>query len=352
MRRFFLALGLLLTLGLAFQLSSGCGYDENKGLFMAPGSYSDLAVVLSSPGLEPLANRFLGLLNTPKTFVIAEETTFITDTFQADRWDLAKGYKNSIFMIRIGDGGPAESAVRKALPKETWERLASGGGGVVKLNDPWASYQLAVVVASRDRNNLGSLLTRNTDKIREIFASSSRERILRRNRYEGLNTPVMDDHWNRFGFFMELPADFERIQFLPDGYPGVEMMKKSPSRGITVTWREVEGDVQQMLTQRDDLLMMRREMGDRLHDEEVHLETLVWSDDTLGQTPCVRLEGAWTSRKFSGGGAFWCFFVADPRQNRIFCIDLLVYAPGMDKMNFFRHLEAVASTFATTRPRG
>jgi hypothetical protein len=341
---FFLVL--LLTL-----ILSGCGFDENKGIFMAPGSYSDLAVVVSSESLSPLANRFLDVLNTSKTFVIKEETNFIPDFYLPERWDLAKGYKNSIFLVRIGDGGPVEGAIRKSLPRETWERLAKGGGGVVKLNDPWASYQLAVVVASRDRNNLGSLLTKNTQQIREIFAKSSQERILRRNRYEGLNTPVMDDHWNRFGFFMEVPLDFERIQFLPDGYPGIELMKTGPSRGITVSWRDWPAAWSDLGEHKEELLALRTEMGERLHQEEIHPETLIWSEEELGNNPCLRLEGAWTGRKFSGGGAFWSFFVADPVKGRVYCIDLLVYAPGMDKMNFFRHLEAIASTFTTSAPQ-
>lgn len=335
---------------LALLACSGCGYDENKGLFMAPGSYSDLAVVVSQGDLEPLANRFLETFNTTKTFVIQEETNFLPDIYLPERWDLCKGYKNSLFLVRIGDGGPVEKAVRKSLPKETWEKLASGGGGVVKLNDPWASYQLVVVVASRDRNNLGSLLTKNRSKIQDIFASSSRDRILRRNRYEGLNLPVMDDHWQRFGFFMETPLDFERIQFLPDGYHGIEMMKKGPSRGITVTWQASEDPAGQLLDI-DSLAAMRTEMGERMHQEEVHPETFVWEATEIGGVECMRLEGAWTSRKFAGGGAFWCYFIPDPARNRLFCVDLLVYAPGMDKMNFFKHLDAIASTFTTHRPQ-
>ncbi len=66
---------------------------------------------------------------------------------------------------------------------------------------------------------------------------------------------------------------------------------------------------------------------------------------------CVKLEGAWTSNEFSGGGAFWCYFIPDSERGRMICLDLLVYAPGMDKMNFFRRLDAVASTFSMRRPQ-
>lgn len=331
-------------------LVNGCGYDENKGIFMAPGSYSDLAVVVSSDQLEPLANRFVKEINTTKTFVIQEETNFLPDIYKPARWDLSHGYKNSIFLVRIGDGGPVEKAIRKSLPKETWEKLTSGGGGVVKLNDPWASYQLAVVVASRDLNNLGSLLTKNKTKIQEIFETSSRERILRRNRYEGLNTPVMDDHWQRFGFFMEVPATFERIQFLPDGFTGVELMKKSPSRGISVSWSPTVTPTAD-LANSELLAAMRTELAEKMHNEDLHPETFQFSEAEIGGVACVKLEGAWTSRKFAGGGAFWCYFIPDERQERLYCVDLLVYGPGMDKLNFFRHLDAVAHTFTTVRPQ-
>ena len=331
---------------------TGCGYDENKGLFMAPGAYTDLAVVTSSSGLDPLASRFLAQFNTTKTFVIKEEPLFLADTFPADRWDLAKGYKNSLFLVRIGDGGPVEKEIRKRLDKDTWQKLSQGGGGLVKLNDPWASYQLVVVVASRDRNNLGSLLAKNQDKIRKIFKDSGRKRIQRRNRYEGLATAMMDDHWQRFGFFMEVPAVFERNQFLPDGFPAVEMMKTAPSRGITVSWAPYEGDWSNPLLEAETFLAMRREMGTRVHNEEIHLESLTWLKDTLGKQEVLKLEGAWTSNTFSGGGAFWSYFVPDLEKHRVYCVDLLVYAPGMDKMNFFVHLDAVAATFTTSRPRG
>jgi hypothetical protein len=273
------------------------------------------------------------------------------DTYQADRWDLAKGYKNSLFLVRIGDGGPVEKAVRRSLDKETWERLSTGGGGLVKLNDPWASYQLVVLVASRDRNNLGSLLTKNTEVIQKIFTESSRKRIQRRNRYEGLATAQMDDHWQRFGFFMEVPADFERIQFLPDGFPAVELMKKAPSRGITVSWQPYSGDWSNPLREAEAMLEMRREMGHKVHNEEIHLESLLWFEEELNGVQVLKLEGAWTSNKFSGGGAFWSYFIPDLEKDRVYCVDLLVYAPGMDKMNFFTHLDAVAATFTTHRPR-
>ena len=339
--------GFLLILSLA---AGGCGIDSEKGILMAAGSYGDLAVVMSDDGLRPVADRFLAEMNLEKIFVIKPETLFKPDFFGPKKWDLAKGYKNALFLIRLGDGGASEKAARKLMSADAWEKLNAGGGGIVKVVDPWSTYQQVVVVASRDRNNLGSILAKNTEKIRDLFEDSSRERILRRNRYDGLNTAQMDAYWNRYGFFLEIPADYEQNQMEPDGFPGLELMRNGPSRGISLTWRK-SNDPVSLLEDREKLAALRAEMGAKLHDEEIIPSSFLWSPAEISGVACVKLEGAWTSNRFSGGGAFWCYFIPDQKSGRIFCLDLLVYAPGMEKMNFFRRMDAVASTFSTIRPQ-
>jgi hypothetical protein len=91
-------------------------------------------------------------------------------------------------------------------------------------------------------------------------------------------------------------------------------------------------------------------MGRALHNEEIVPESLVWSRDLVGDRPCVRLEGAWSSSDFDGGGPFRCWFIPDPARGRVYCVDLLVYAPNQAKMAHFRQLEAVLSTFSTKGP--
>jgi hypothetical protein len=342
-----LLMGLLLIACLLF---TGCGFDSEKGILMAAGSYGDLAVVLSDDSLRPLAGRFLSEMNLEKTFVIKPETLFKPDFFGPDNWALSKGYKNALFLVRIGDGGNAEKAARKLMSSKAWERLTAGGGGIVKVIDPWSTYQQVVVVASRDRNSLGSILNKNAEKIRNLFEDSNRERILRRNRYDGLNTAQMDAYWDRYGIFLEIPAEYLQNQLEPDGYPGLELMRKGPSRGISLSWLKAD-DPAARLGDQESLVEMRRLMGDRLHGEDIIPSSFVWSPAVFQGVESVKLEGAWTSNTFSGGGAFWCYFIPDPDRGRLFCLDLLVYSPGMDKMNFFRRMDAVASTFSTRRPQ-
>ena len=299
---------------------------------------------MSDPRNEPLARRFLEQASVSTTFVIKEEPLFRPDIYTGGQLQLAHRYKNAILILRIGDGGPLEKTVKGMVSKETWQHLANGPGGMVQLNDPWATYQTVLVVAGRDRNSLGSFLRSQAPTIRQIFEESSRERILRGFRYSGLDTRLMNAYREQFGFSFEIPKEFKQNQLKPDGFSGLELLRTGPSRGITVSWK-TSVDPAAALEDTAFLLEMRQEMGERMHNEDIAPQGLRWSATTLGDRPAVKLEGAWTSHRFQGGGPFWSYFVADEKRERVLCVDLLAYAPHMDKMPMFRRMAAIASTF-------
>jgi hypothetical protein len=329
---------------------AGCGYDEEKPIFMAPGSYGDIAIVVSDVnligGLAPFRKDF----NVEHSFVLARENLFNIDVYEPDQWELCQGYKNILFVWRVGDGGPVEEYLRDKLTDAGEERATSAAGTLLQLENPFGSYQHAFIAAAQDRNSLLSYLSRNAAELRTRFQEKSAQRIMRRYRYEGLASEVMNDLWLKHRFFLEIPASFRVNQDAPDGYPAVELMLNGPSRGITIAWTQ-SSDPELLLSQRPLLLELRKEMGLKMHNEEIVPEGLVWSEDTIGGLPAVKLEGAWTSLGFDGGGPFWCWFVADTQNRRVFCLDALVYAPGMDKMDYFRRLRAIVGTFSLDRPQ-
>lgn len=339
---------LALFCGLA--LAGGCGLDDEKAILMAAGSYGDVAIALSDEALRPATDRFLAAFNPQVTFVIQPETVFKVDVFGPDHLDAARGYKNVILVVRMGSGGAVEKQARRLVSREAWQKMEQTGGGIVQVPDPWATYQLAVVVVARDVNGLGSILRNNPDKLRGIIEEENRDRILRRARHDGLQDGLMSRYWREIGFWMEIPAEFRQNQFRPDGFPGLELITNAPSRGITISWRDT-AEPTAFLADADVMVALRTEMGQVLHKEELVPESFTWSRDTVGDVPCVRLEGAWNSTDFDGGGPFRCWFIPDKARGRLYCVDLLVYAPGQDKMMHFRRLEALLSTFTTEGPQ-
>lgn len=335
---------------LALATQPGCEYDREKPIFMAPGSYGDIAVVVSSDALTGALDTFQAAFNQTFTFVLVEEDLFRLDFYGPDRWELAKGYKNIIFVWRVGDGGAVEKYLRNKLTSEGEARASTAGGVLLQIEEPFASYQHALVAAGTDRNSLISFMRNHAVEIREVFETTSARRIMRRYRHTGLNVEAMDRVWLRHHFFLEMPAEFALNQDSPDGFGAVEFMQTGPSRGLTIAWTH-SVDPQFLLSRRDLLLQWREEIAAKMHGDEIVPEAVVWKQDVIAGLPAVRLEGAWNSQRFTGGGPFWAWFIADPAGQRVFCLDALCYAPGVDKMDYFRRMQAILQTFSLQRPQ-
>ncbi len=341
--------GLFPVLLLILVLIAGCGVDKDKGLFMAAGSYGDLAVVLSDESLRPAVDRFLSKLNPEVTFVISREQPFNVDVFEADNIDLCKNYKNIMFILRVGDGGKVQKQVSRLVSEQTMRQFSSGSGALVQLENPFSTYQFCLIAAANDRNSLASLLAGNADKIKALIEDKSAERIQRHNRHVGLLSKQMAAYWGRYKFYLEVPNDLRENQVEPNGFAGLELMCTAPSRGISISWQPSEDPVA-MIRDNDYLVAMRAAMGEALHNEELVAETFIWRDAELNGIACRKLEGSWNSNTFAGGGPFWCYFIPDVQNQRLICLDLLVYAPQEKKSGYFRNLDAVAHTFSLRQP--
>lgn len=330
--------------------AAGCGGRDRQPILMAAGSYGDIAVCLSSAGLEPAVAPGLARFNPPVTFVIKDEPTYKIDVFAGDDWRFGRDYKNLLLLVNWADGGPVVKALEKLLPEAERQRLRAGGGGLAQFNDPFAGDQFAVLVAAGDRNTLASLLNRNAERLQGLFETSAHERLRRQQAREGIHDSLVTKYWREHRFLISLPLAYRVSQDQPGGFPGVEWTRTGPTRGLTLAWEHAD-DPAAALADRDRLLALRRRLGERMHKETIDDQVLEWSPTRLGELPAVRLTGAWNGAGVEGGGPFWSYFVADPEGRRVFCLDLLAYAPGMDKMPLFREMLAVAETFALRQPQ-
>lgn len=344
-------------LGAAFLMCSmcgGCGEGaDNEPIFSSVGSYGDMAVVTSSPELYGVASSFLDRLSPDVTFVIKKEETYRFQHYTGKDWKSGRNYRNLLFLVRWGDGGPVEKEIRSLISSETLDRLTTGSGGVITLRDPYFRNQLAYIAVSVDRNQLASLLKRNAPALIDTLAADIHRRMARDARRAGISDEAIQRDWNRYGFWLEIPRSFSENQFEPDGFPGVEWLYTSAegtSDGLTYAWLDTD-DPEALLGDQEALTAFRREIGAIMHDDsELHDLSLQWSDELVAGQTAVRLDGAWASRKASVGGPFRSYFIAVPERDYILCVDLLVYAPNREKMDDMRRLRAIVETLSFSAP--
>ncbi len=329
---------------------AGCTGEARDSIISAVGSYGDIAVVLSDPQLEAPLAGFREALAPSHAFVLKEEAEYRFQNFDQRRWKDGRNFRNLLFVCRWGSGGPLQSAVEDLLPKERLQSLLAGRGGVVTVRDPYFRNQVAMVAVARNPNDLVRALNGQAPALRETLARDVDRRILADNRRQGLLPGVAMSAWRRFGFAVELPDVFRENQTRPDGFPGVEWIRTDgDTRGLTVSWEETD-DPAALLRDREALAGMRARLGETLHSETLDPDSFLWTDETVAGRDGVKLAGNWSSRRVGAGGPFWCYFLAAPEHGRVYCFDLLVYAPNRDKMDHFRRLRALLESVSFTEP--
>ncbi len=329
---------------------AGCGTESREAIVSSVGSFGEIAVVLSGDNLRAGVDEVLDTINPDVPFVLKTEKTYVFHHLAARRHKIAHNYRNILYVLRWGDGGPLQKEVDSLVSDETLDRFITGRGGVVYLENPYFQNQLLIIVVSPDRNSLMSVLRERREHICDLIDTHNIKRMARDSRIRGIHADVVQDYWRNFGFHLEIPGDYRENQVRPDDFPGVEWIRNDPTRGLSIAWIETE-DPEAMMQDRDALAGFRRHLGDILHTEDIHESTFVWSEEKVAGVPAVKLAGAWSSRKIAAGGAFWCYFVPDKEHGRVYALDLLVYAPNAPKMNHFRRMRAILSTFSVKPPR-
>ncbi|MBK6899070.1 MAG: DUF4837 family protein [bacterium] len=336
------ALCLVLTLG-------GCGGGGNA-MVSAVGSYGDVALVVSDPQYDPLLERARGLLSPTESFVLKSEPTYRFRTCTDKNWRDARNYRNVLMAVRWGDGGPVQGAAKHLLPKKALERALAGRGEVFTVRNPWLHNQIAFIAVAKDADALVTLLNRRAPALRDTLAADINRRIAADHRAQGLLADPPARQHRRFGFSVELPAAYRENQCEPDGFPGVEWLRTDGStRGLTVSWEAAPAPAAR-LADHDALAAMRSRLGAALHQETIDPASFVWSQETVAGLPAVKLAGSWVDAQTQVGGPFRCYFLAEPAGGRIFCFDLLVYAPQLEKMDDFRRLRAILETVSFREP--
>ena len=96
-----------------------------------------------------------------------------------------------------------------------------------------------------------------------------------------------------------------------------------------------------------DLVAFRAGVVDTLYGgDRILAGATSFRADKLGGSEAIRMQGIWQNEDDMTGGPFITYFVHDDKRQRLLAVDLLLYAPGLDKHPYMRELEALASTLS------
>ena len=301
----------------------------------AVGDANDLLVIYDA-GSADLADLAVAAVESPRSWLLDEpsfKTTPVT-------FDESGGVRNLRHVLLVGttDGG------------ETGEMILSLFRGLRKdaapelhvIEDVWAKRQVVAAVVGPDAETLAAFLRDNGEQIRDEMEAAALTRLTSSLRAAATEAGMAAAMHERFGWSVSPPTGYDL--FTTDEENNFIFFRRTrPDRTVFVHWETGRPEFvseQYALAKREELAAAYLD-GDAIEwNRPVEAEPV----EFLGR-PAVRVSAWWGNRELVGGGPFrtYCFF--DPATERVYMLDVSLFAPSYDKTSLMRNLDAVAHTF-------
>lgn len=301
----------------------------------AVGNSNDLVVICDADTPE-LAELVVAALESPQTWLL-NEPSFRTTLTTAEEAGNLKNIRHVLLVGSLDRGAVGEMAAR----------VFSGLSGdadpdLYITEDVWAKRQVVGAVVGADAGAVAAFLRDHGDRVRAEMEVAALNRLSASLRETAVKAGMAAAMSERFGWSVSPPTGYDF--YTTDGEGGFVFFRRTrPDRTVFVYWTSGAPEFvseQYALSKREELAALYLD-GDAVEwDRPVEAERV----DFLG-LPAVRMSGWWGNRNLVGGGPFrsYCFF--EPTTERVYILDVSLFAPGFEKTPLMKNLDAIAHTF-------
>lgn len=226
------------------------------------------------------------------------------------------------------------------------QSIESGENFVFVRHDQWAKDQLMLILIGRDAPSLRDRIESNSIMLYELVDREMR-RYLVDEVLEGRENRKLSDHlMERYSWTMSMQKDYFMAQEFPEAN-FLWMQRKTPDRWIFARW--VDGGDTSLLHQ-EWIVAERNRIGRTYYQnfsEQVAGRYLYSKRTTFLERPAVITTGLWERTDDAAGGPFINYTFYDEPTERVYMIDIALFAPGREKEPYLRRMEVIAGTFRT-----
>ncbi|MBD3179297.1 MAG: DUF4837 family protein [Candidatus Latescibacteria bacterium] len=330
---------ILLLLAIPAILALSC----QQGMVYPPaGSYSDVVLVTETakPSGENVA--IIRALQHELNYYTKNEIQFKLSMVRASEIRKEPPTKNMV-IYGVARSGEIGNVIESFIGTAAVRKVIEGNENIFKRMNYPVTGQLTVVVTAPTRRQLVDVTRKNGALIREIIEKHNRMR-LRDYLLKEQKDQVRKRLKIEYGFEIGISSLYEINQERED-VPGVEIIRRTPHRGISVFWQKWDQEYL-ALSDSTKLYNIRAELAWKMYYKDVMRRDLVsFSRDELGNYDVIRMDGYWEKKDDIYGGPFICYFILDGYRKKLWVVDLLVYAPGFDKHILLRELMSIAESF-------
>lgn len=344
-------------------LLGGCGGSLGQYRPSATGPEGQITVVMDSmlwkgpvgDVLREELGPWLGTLPAPEPLFDLRNQPLVTQR----TFDHVKTLKNLVFVAPLRDSTNESRFLNTVFDEQARAAIMSGLPAVVPRKNQWRNQQQVVYVAGATQSDLIRAIADAGEDLRYQFNVITRERVtldmFDKGRQQDMEVRIMDKH----DFAVNVQHDY----FTAIDTTNFIWLR----RVLTDTWRSVfvyyienadPSDLDsEWIYRRRDALTKKYIQGNVAGYVKIDYRRPLETENInfLGRYG-FETRGLWYMvmdgedgelLQAGGGGPFVTYSFYDQDSGRIYIIDGMVFAPGYDKREFLRHMEAIAYTFRT-----
>ncbi len=349
---------LLSILILSFMVA--CSQDEtgsdNSDLPASQGSLGQILVVIDSAHWAgELGQEIRQTFRSPMPGLPQDEPQFSlmhVNPFQMN--SMLRRFKNIVYVATLDNKSNAGRKLKSEFTKESIEKISQDPDlFMLAKKDVFAKDQSVIHMFGNNAQELITNIGENREMIVNHFdkleISRIKNKIYKTNEEKSITKALEKKHQ----FSLKVPYGYELIHN-KENFVWLRQLERDVDKNIIIYYTDYITDT---IFSKDNLIALRDSItSEYLRDVEksdIFVQTqplfpFLSRQINFNDKFAMESRGMWKLSNNSLGGPFISYTLVDETLNRLYYIEGYVAAPGKDKRDLLKELEAVISTFKTS----
>ena len=323
----------------------------------ANGTQGEILLVMdSSEWKSPLGDEIREVFLAPQEGILQGESIFTV------RWinplvmpDLLKRHTNLIYVLSMEGEKSGSRKIKKLFTPKSIEQIKTNDKVFSKIDkNLFAKGQKVMYLFAKDDKTLIKHLQKNRDGIRDIFQKEERKRLSRKILGKKIDKPTRTHLKKEHDFKFSFPKGYllaKEDKKENEGFVFVRNITPQVDRNLFVAYQPYTNvkqlEDEYVIAWRDTLCKEYIFDSDK---PESYLVTETQLPPTIRKINfkdkyALEIRGVWRTSIKSMGGSFLSYVLVDEEKGRLYYIEGFLYAPGKDKRELLRELEAILWAF-------
>ena len=330
-------------IGTGFLLILSCG-NKPQSIWQEP-----MIAVISEQNdwdqLEPVLEQvYEKVIRTPQT-----ETVYVLKHAPDSLFDYYSKQRYLILTGTLQSRGPVGDLIQRITADPgIRQSIEQGKNFVFTRRDEWAYDQTMIILIGSHIESLKQKIEDHQAFLYDLMDSEVKQSMQKEVLKNRINKELTDELLDKYQFNMQMQKDYFLAQDFPDKN-FLWMHRRFPDRWIFVRWID-DGDPD--LIDKAWVVEERNRIGKTFYTD--YQEQVVQNPRYLHQEngeflgrQAIITQGLWERIDDTAGGPFRNYTFYDSGTERIYMIDVAVFAPGKEKLPYLRRVDIIAETFRT-----